>query len=472
MDPAAPPSPYLQGSYAPIEDECEAVNLPVEGALPRELHGMYVRNGPNPRFEVQGRYHWFDGDGMVHGVELGDGSARYSNRYVRTKAYDVETEAGDSQWQGIMERARVDHPHGPDKDTANTDLIWHAGTLLSTWYLGGTPYGLEVPSLRTKGPAHPVGHNGGMAAHPKVDPTTGELIFFDFSLRARPYLHYGVADAQGRLTHWVPIDVPAPSFFHDLAITKNYTILLDLPMLWDPVKLAQGKRRISFNPELPTRFGVLPRHAERDEVQWFSVPSCYIYHTINAYEDGDSIVMTACRVENPLPGNRPEGSKPCARLEFLELEPLLHRWRLDLKTGEAQQEQLDDVATEFPRINDGWLGRRNRYSYNPRCAPESTLLFDGILKYDLDSGKSRSHVLPDGHCCDEPVFVQRPGSSEEDDGWLTTFVHDRREGTSALWVLDAQQIEDPPIARMAVPRRVPIGFHAAWVPGEALEHPA
>ncbi|MCA9654862.1 MAG: carotenoid oxygenase family protein [Myxococcales bacterium] len=463
----APRSEYLEGIFAPVTDERHDVPLTVRGELPADLHGMFVRNGPNPRFPVEGRYHWFDGDAMVHGVCFADGEARYTNRYVRSAAFEVETKAGAAMWAGIMEPMELRHPISPMKDNPNTDLVWHAGKLLALWYLGGEPVRLEVPSLRTLGPERFADElPAGMSAHPKVDAHTGEMMIFDFQFHARPFLRYGLVSAQGELLRMFPIEMPGPRFFHDIGITERSTIFLDLPMLWDPELLRQGKRRIVYRKDMPTRFGVIDRHATSDTTRWLETEACYVYHVINCYEDGDEIVVVACRVDDPMPKSREPGPHTRSRLEFLELAPMLHRWRLSPATGEVRGEQLDDVPTEFPRMNDRWLGRPARYCYNPRLAPSSAVCFDGWIKYDLERGRSWVHALPADRVGDEAVFAPRPGASEEDDGYLVSFVHDRGGGPSRCVVIDARTMEER--ASLELPQRIPTGFHATWIPGGEL----
>mgnify|MGYP001092091807 CR=1 FL=1 len=474
MDHALPPNPYLEGLFAPVIEENTATELKVVGELPRELRGMYVQNSPNPRYEPLGFYHWFDGDGMVHGVELRDGKATYRNRYVRTRAFDKESGEGRALSTGIMMPFDPKRPGEADKDTANTDLVWHGGRLLALWWLGGQPYALSVPDLETQGPVDFGGTlTSGIAAHPKVDPLTGEMMFFDYSLYAAPYLRYGVASKEGLVTHETVIDLPGPRLLHDIAITKHYTLFMDFPMTWDREKLKLGKRRVRFHKDMAGRIGVLGRHAPGCEVRWFDIPSCYSYHTVNAWEQVNSageeeVVMLACRIEDPMP-RVPIAEEPeVPRLSFLRLEPYLTRWTLNLTNGRVVEERLDDAPTEFPRINEDYLGAKSSFSYNPRLARESTLLFDAIVKYDTDTGASTTFEHGPGRFASESTFAPREGASAEDEGWLVHFVHDRREGTSELAVLDARDIAGGPVATVQIPCRVPVGFHAHWVPGEGL----
>jgi carotenoid cleavage dioxygenase-like enzyme len=463
---------YLDGVFAPVEDELTESKLTVIGQIPPGMDGMFVQNNPNPFFEPPGAYHWFDGDGMLHGLQIRDGVATYRNRYIKTEGLAHEQAHGGPVWHGLLNPIDFSLPGGPDKNTANTDVIWHGDKLLALWWLGGEPYGINVPDLSTQGPqTFGGGLPCGIAAHSKVDERTGELIFFDYSPYSAPYLQYGVVSHQGEVKHHTVIDVPGPRFFHDIAFTGDYTVFLDLPMSWDIDAVAHGHRKVSFDPEMAGRIGILRRYADGESIRWFEVSSCYVYHMINAWEQTNAkgqaeIVVTGCRIENPLPSKAHNQEPDVPRLYFLRMDPYLYRWTLNLETGAVKEEKLDDVRTEFPRMNDHWIGRKSRYGYSQRLAPEATLLFDGVIKYDLDTGAGIHHTYGDSCVAGETVFVPRPGAREEDDGWLTTFVTDRRQARSELHIIDAQTMITE--ARVLMPRRVPIGFHAHWVPGKGI----
>ncbi|MGH3624272.1 MAG: carotenoid oxygenase family protein, partial [Sciscionella sp.] len=284
------PNPYLLGVYAPVHTEIDAADLRVIGEIPRDLNGVYLRNGPNPRYPPKGRYHWFDGDGMVHAVHFENGTARYRNRWVRTKAFDAETEAGKALWTGVMEPPAGNpfgNTHGLGlKDNANTDVVFHRGRVLATWYLCGSPYAVDPLSLETLGAEDFLGTLvGDMMAHPKVDERTGELFWFDFGPRP-PYLRYGVVSGHGRVSHTTDVPLPGPRLPHDMAITENYAVLMDLPLIQDPVAARQGRHKIIFERSLPARVGVLPRYGDGAAVRWFEANPCYIYHVVNAWEQG------------------------------------------------------------------------------------------------------------------------------------------------------------------------------------------
>lgn len=475
------PHPYLSGRFAPVFDEISSDPLPIVGELPRDLRGTYVRNSSNPRFAPKGRYHWFDGDGMIHAISIEDGVARYRNRWVRTKAFAAETEAGCALWTGVTERPDFTNPRGPFKDSANTDLVYHAGKLLALWWLGGEPYVVRLPDLATCGTESFGEKIRTVSAHPKVDARTGEMMIFDYKPYP-PYLSYGVIGADGTLSHFTTLDMPGPRLQHDMAITENYSLLFDMSLMWDPELLKVGKTRVRFFRDKPSRIGVLPRYGKGEQIRWFTCSPFYMYHTINAWEEGDKIVLVGCRIEYPLADDpeNPASQGVVPTLGFLRLAPHLHRWTLDLVTGSVREEVLDDEFTEFPRMDNRLLGRHSRYSYNPRIGRVPEMNFNGIVKYDTDRGTSETYDMPAGSYCGETTFAPRAGESlpssdqdknraREDDGYVLTFaeIGDER---SELQIFDARAVDRGPLARVQLPRRVPTGYHTYWISEEELAH--
>lgn len=456
-------NPFLEGNFAPIHDEITADDLTVIGQLPTDLSGMFVRNGPNPQFTPLGQYHWFDGDGMLHGVRISNGKASYRNRYVQTKGFKIEQKADRAIWSGLLEPPQTDNPHGPGKNTANTALVWHAGKFLATWE-GGEPHAIKLPNLETVGP-YTYGDKlvSAFTAHPKVDPSTGEMMFFGYSPAAPPYLQYGIVSATGELLWTVPIDLPVGVMMHDFAIAEHYTIFMDLPLTFSVERMQRGEPVLMFEPERPSRFGILPRHGDNSSIRWFESPACYVFHTLNAYEEGDEVVLVACRMNSTtvlMSEQTPSETEGDTSH--------LYRWRFNLKTGTVREEMLDDVRTEFPRVNEQLLGRPMQYGYTAKFAPNPIPLIDGLIKYDFSRGSSQTQEFGTGRYGGEPVFVPRPGATAEDDGWLITFVYDTSEETSELVVVNAQDVTAVPVARVLIPQRVPYGFHGVWVSEEQV----
>jgi carotenoid cleavage dioxygenase-like enzyme len=468
-------NPFLRGNFAPVHEEVTVENLTVIGKLPPEMDGMFVRNGPNPQFPPIKNYHWFEGDGMLHGVRIRDGRASYRNRYIRTQGWKAENECGKALYGSFL-----DPPNVPVmlrlfrnslkrlamvKNTANTALIHHDGRLLALWETG-EPHEIQLPDLDTVGPYKYGGKlKHRFTAHPKVDPVSGEMLFFGYS-PFRPCVSYSVVNAQGQLVSTTRINVRRPIMMHDFAITPRYTIFMDLPFTFSIKRVMRGQPVLKFEPELGARFGILPRYGKGEDIKWFEVPSCYVFHTLNAYEDGDDLVLLACRTkEFPDSFFTPPGMNTSGgRVIGPEWAPLMYRWRLNLKTGNTREEALDDVPSDFPRVNDKVVGRKMRYGYTVSLMTGP----NGLLKYDYERGRSELHVHGEKRMGGEGVFVARPNATAEDDGWVMTYIHDEGTNKSELTVIEAQDFTAPPVARVQIPVRVPYGFHGAWIPGEML----
>ena len=461
-------NPYLHGIYAPTSRESCGLDLEVEGELPGDLFGAYVRNGPNSIFRPRDAYHWFDGDGMVHAVYFRDGRASYRSRLVPTLELRREFDAGAAIWPGVMGPLEGTLDFRP-KDTANTDVIWHHGSLLALWYLCGEPYRLDPLTLEPQG----IDSFGGerrttISAHPKVDERTGELVWFTLSDFEPPFMTYGVCDAEGRLVHQVPIDLPGARATHDITITENHSILHDFPYFHDP-KLVQthGYRVARFHRDIPTRFGVIPRRGGTDEVRWFEFEPGYVLHMVNAWEDGDWIVMDGCFQPDPTIRRDPHEGALASMLGYLRVRAHLRRWRMNLVTGESDERPLDDLNVEFPLPDTARYGEKTRFSYH-QYLPEDmyTVEFRALVKYDHEREMCSRYDYPDGWFGSEAPFAKRQGDSE-DDGYVITIMTSY-DGRSESWVFDATQIEAGPLARVRLPARVPVGFHAKWIPGERI----
>lgn len=464
-------SPFLQGNFAPVRDEVTIDRLEVQGELPAELNGMFVRNGPNPQFTPRGNYHWFDGDGMLHGVRIADGRASYRNRYIRTAGWTEERGAGKALYHGLadpIDFEQVLQGKGPFKNVANTALAYHDRRLLALWE-GGEPYQVDVPELATIGPykfdgklRHP------FTAHPKIDPQTGEMLFFGYS-PLNPQVHYSRVDSGGELVQTETIQLRRPVMMHDFAVTAKHAIFLDLPVVFGamPKSAHESAPTIAmrFDRELGSRFGILPRRARGDEIRWFESSACFVFHTLGAYEEGQEVVLIACRMEDYPHALQFGSSSPDGVGNPLLKGPQgrLHRWRFNLTTGKTSEESLDDVPCDFPRFNDRLMGQPMRYGY---CM---LLSMQGFIKHDLKLGISQRHEFKPGRFGGEGVFIPRSGGVEEDDGWLATFLYDESTKSSELILIDCRAFSAPPVARIKIPARIPFGFHGIWLDGEAWD---
>ncbi|QQB33283.1 carotenoid oxygenase family protein [Achromobacter deleyi] len=435
------------GATAPLADEVDLADLPVDGALPPGLDGVLVRNGPNPlrgRFEGNDVLSWWPQPAMLHAIAFHDGRATgYRNRWARTRIwareYDPQAEAGLPE------------------TNPNVNVLRHAGEVLALAE-GGAPLAM-TPALDFLGASrrHP-GLAGGMTAHPKADPETGELMSFRAHWE-RPWLRYGVTGADGQPLLDQLIEVPGPSMMHDMAITARFSILLDLNVAYDFSMLSRGYRMpLRWHDERQSRLGVIPRHG--GPVRWFEVAPCFIQHVVNAYDrDASTLVLDVVRYPEYLRLSR-EGAG-------FEDSPLgaLWRYEIDLAGGRVSERALDDAGIELPRINEGRTGRAYRYCY--AVEQPNNREMRGVVRYDLETGARQRYAVPPGDQNSEPVFVRRPGARDEDDGWVLVCVYRQASDTSDVVVLDARDLAAGPLATVRLPRRIPAGFHGAWLPREA-----
>jgi carotenoid cleavage dioxygenase len=461
--------PYLNGAWTPLREEVDAAELEVtEGEIPAELDGVYLRNTENQIHQPLGRYHPFDGDGMVHQIDFRAGTASYRNRFVRTRCFAAEQEAGRSLWGGLADNPKLSErpgfgAHGSLKDSSSTDIVVHAGAALSTFYQCGEGYRLDPETLEQKGLETWVPLDG-ISAHAKSDEHTGELLFFNYSKHA-PFLHFGIVDAENRLSTYRPVPLAGPRLPHDMAFTEHFAILNDMPVFWDAELLKRNIHAVRLHPDLPSRFALVPR--DGGAIRWFEAQPTYVLHWVNAYEDGDEVILDGYFQEEPTPtpGARPDAppgfEHMLAFLDEYSFRPKLHRWRFNLKDGTTREERLDERIMEFGMINQRFAGRKYRYVYSTTSEP-GWFLFNGFVKNDLETGRSTAYQFAPGRYASEAPFAPRLGSTEEDDGYLVSFVTDETTGTSECVLLDARAIEKGPVCRIALPHKLCSGTHSCW----------
>ena len=469
-------NPYLTGDYAPVRREIGVERLAqVKGESLCGLNGTYVRNGPNPRYPGAPKtHHWFDGDGMLHAARFSpDGAVTYRNGYIQTDDFRAEQSAERALWGGLL-ASRLGYPEDRYKDTANTDVIAHRGRLWTMHYMCGKPVAVDPMTLETLGaerlvPDQPdLGRPLRISAHCKVDPATGELVFFDYAAR-KPYMTYGSIDAEGGLQWWHPVELPGPRLPHDMALTRRFAVLMDLPVVHAPQAEELGRWMVDYRRAQPARFGLAPRTPEAGPVRWFEASPCYIYHSVNAWEsdDGRRVTLIAYKSNDPIGRPRAEDGSPlqAAAMANLRLAATLHEWVFDLETGRTRERPLSDLNAEFPIMDARRIGQPNRHLFAMTIPKQAqTLRFDGLVTHDLETGRQNTYRCPPHRYLSEVAFAPRPGGTEDNDGWLVTFAAGG-DAPSELQVFSASDISLGPVASWHVPQRIPLGFHATWSPG-------
>ncbi|KAG0374589.1 Dixin [Mortierella sp. AD032] len=446
------PHPYLNGNFYPVFEETvgdEGIECEVVGIIPEVLRGsQYIRTGPNTlNVPADGApHHFFTGEGMLHGVYFDSGAAdqkgpirpRYMNRYVRSESLKKQSKYGylhvplgvimapTSIFKFIFHMLwfyiKMAYYKVANIGDGNTALAYFGSRLLALQE-GGKPVETAVPSLNTTGEyffeedpdkkdKHAV-----VTAHPKVDPKTGEMIFFAYSL-SKPLIFYSIVSAEGKRKVWQQkVALPKPSMMHDFATTNTYSIMVNCPMYFEPKNMLKGEPTLAYDPKAKTRFGLIPRYYNdsQDKVHWFEARNCHIFHTANAWDERDAdgnivaVCMTACRSDKFIkdinlwqpsgPDNYGGGKTEAERLiqhtlpgsgDYDNQDPdksYLTLFRFDLRSGETEMTTLSQICSEFPIINfDRYMTPDLRYIFSASIEESAFnvgVKWDGIVKTDV-----------------------------------------------------------------------------------------
>ncbi|WP_068053444.1 carotenoid oxygenase family protein [Nocardia xishanensis] len=449
-------NPYLNGNFAPVAAETTAFDLPVTGRIPAHLTGRYLRNGPNPLGldDLSAPHIWTLGEGMVHGVRIRDGRAEwYRNRWVRSSS--VADRLGEP---------RRGTPADPRTDMApNVNVVGLGGRTVALLEGGIRPYEL-TEELDTVGPSSlgATGQGYSANAHAKYDHATGELHCLAF-LYGVPAIQHIVMDQYGTVLRAVTIPMPGNPYMHDFALTGRHVLLFDSPLVFSPVHLSTGVP-FTWDHDRPARLGVMPR--EGGAVRWYELAPGSVGHTVNAFDTGRGIVVDVVVHPREMDLRNIGASRP-----------VLERWTVDEKAGIVRQLRLHDRPQDFPRVNGRFAQRPYRYGYSVATelytmptGPQDTRPAHGfssaLLKHDLELGTTEVHDFGRHGAVGEAAFVPAQSPTAEDDGYLMAFAHNPERGAADLVILNAQDIAAPPIARIHLPVRVPLGLHGNWIPDD------
>ncbi|MGH3607288.1 MAG: carotenoid oxygenase family protein [Pseudonocardiaceae bacterium] len=478
-------NPYAAQTFAPVTEELTLTELQVSGSIPKHLDGRYVRNGPNPVAQIDPHtYHWFMGDGMVHGVRLRDGKAEwYRNRWVRGPR--AARALGEPRRGG---RLRA----GIEAIGANTHVIAQNGRTIALVEGGNACHELTEKHDTIGSWDADATLSGGYTPHPKRDPDSGELHAVSYHFGRGNTVRYSVIGADGRARRAVDITVGGSPMMHDFALTQNHVVFLDLPVTFNPRAAAAammpaplrmpaqlvlsaiiGRIRIPdpitalagrgirangdypyrWNPRYPARIGVMPREGTNRDVRWFDIEPCYVFHTLNAYDETNGIILDVVRHPKTFDTDT-HGPN--------EGPPSLERWTINLTTGTVTQQPLAHPGQEFPRIDERRIGRHHRYGYTLSIREDQVQHPAALLKHDLQTHTITTRDFGPGHEPGEFVFQPNSPTSNEDDGVLMGFVHNHTTDRADLTLLDAATLDT--IATVHLPVRIPRGFHGNWLP--------
>lgn len=452
-------NPYLLGNFAPVHDELDIKKLEVIGEIPQDLLGVYMRNGPNPAFPPISYTYPYDGDGMIHAIYIAHGQAAYKNRFVETKGLAKERRAGKALYSSVLKPKPID-PLWADpedqpiaiKNGAFIHIIRHHNTYLAL-NEGSPAYEMNI-HLDTLGEWQPYKNHPpiDVCAHTRWDPVTGELWFVNYALTP-PYLTFYRFDKQGKLIQKWDIEKSYCSMVHDFILTPNYVLVFDCPVVFDLQQIMAGGAVLSWKPELGVRIGIMQRSG--GEMKWFHTEPFFVFHFANAYEHDHKIIIDYVRHEKIV----------LLAQENQSIPPQLNRICLNLKTGTIKNSELDERLVEFPRIRENYDTLPHQFIYTPSKTGNHKGAFNTLIKYDVIYQKSWAHDFGPHAEIGEAVFAPTASNQAEDDGYLLLFVYDAVTNQSEFLILDAQNFQDEPLARIKMPRRIPHGLHGSWMPG-------
>ena len=468
--------PYLNGHHAPNRFEADAPDLWVEGEIPRDLAGVFYRNGPEPLFPTRGdAYHWFDGDGMVYAFFIEDGRVSMRNRWVRTEKFELERAAGERLF-GVFGNPRTGHPSvaGKRYNTANTNIILHGGKLLALME-GAPAVELNPRDLSTIGEETYGGKIAStFSAHPKLDHATGELLNIGNLIHGpsgAAEIRFDVVAADGTLTRSEIIPVPHMTLMHTFLATENYVIFPVLPLDLDMGRAMRGGPPNAWVRGRPSKLAVMPRNGTAADVRWFEHEPRHMFHELNVWEEDGKIIADVATAAGTALFPVEDGST----LSHAETALSLRRWTIDLagNTDTIKEKVLNDRDIQFPRPDDRLTTRASRHGYsnlNLQSVDGRVDGMDGVIHLDTRTGKEDIFHFGAGAVAGEMVFAPRLGSTSEADGYAMTLVHPADSATSQLVIFDAKDLAAGPLARVHIPFRVPSGFHCNFYSADSMLH--
>lgn len=474
----------FSGILRPLRFEADILDLEVEGVIPPELNGTYHRVHPDQQFPPMfDSDQFFNGDGSISLFRFRNGKVDFKQRYAQTDKFKLERAAGRALF-GAYRNPLTDDPSvkGRIRGTANTNAIVHAGKLLAL--KEDSPALLMDPlTLETFGYTDWNGKctSQTFCAHPKIDPVTGNMGAFSYAskgLLTRDCTYMEISPS-GELLREVWFEVPYYCMMHDFGLTEDYAVFHIVPCVSSWERLEAGLPHFGFDTKLPVYLGVLPRNGEGKDMKWFKSPNLFCSHVMNAFNDGTKIYFDTPVAKNNMfpffpdvdgaPFNREEGKS------------YMTRWTVDFNSkGEEfeKSEQLTDLMGEFPRIDDRYATRNNRYGwvmvmdptlpFNGPAARASGLRLNNLALLDLHTRKQSTWFCGPDCLIQEPCFIPRSPTAAEGDGYMVALVDDVVRNYSELAIFDALAIENGPIGRAKLPFRLRQGLHGNWCDASRL----
>ncbi|MEO8723080.1 MAG: carotenoid oxygenase family protein [Sphingobium sp.] len=477
-----PQTPNFTGNFAPSGVEADVPHLPViDGAVPSAIEGSFYRVAPDPQFPpLAGDDIWFNGDGMITRFRFSGGQVSLQQRWARTEKFTLERKAGRALFGAYRNPLTDDaSAKGMVRSTANTNVVLHAGKLLALKE-DSPPVWMDPETLETIDPVYDFGGqmtSETFTAHPKIDARTGEMLAFGYAAKGlctRDMVFYAI-DAEGKICHEVWFEIPYYCMMHDFGFTEDYVVFHVVPIVGSWERLETGLPHFGFDRKRPVHLGILPRRGQAEDIRWFSAPTCFASHVMNAHNVGTAVhfdvPMAAGNMFPFFPDTEGSPFDPQAAAACMT------RWTVDMaaNSDDIAMTRLSDLVGEFPRIDDRFAGLRNRYGWQlvqdqtkpvelPGVRSATGMMMNTLARIDLETRDTDTYWIGPASSLQEPAFIPRPGSSEEGDGYLVVIENRLAEMASRLLLFDAMSLAKGPIATIAIPFRIRPGLHGNWAP--------
>ena len=459
-------------AFRSVEAQNFASPAQVSGTIPEDLRGTLYRNGP-ARHEIGDfRYHhWFDGDGMIQAWRFGEQGISHQGRMIETRKYLAEIDAGRALYPGFA--TVPPNPKmvtSPDSvNVANISVLPLNGRLYALWE-AGSPWEIDPDTLATKGLHRFSPDTEGLpfSAHPRIEPD-GTLWNFGYVSAAKKLVFWHIS-ATGKLVKAGLVDCDPISTPHDFVVTARHLVLFVPPLHFEPEKVTQAGPTTfldahQWHPERPTRVLVVDK-SDFSKYRFLELPAQWVFHFGNAWEDRSGIIrLDAARAPDPLA--MLASFRDIMRGEITPSTDAHHTsYRIDLNKGTVSEAAMLDtgISSEFPVIDPRVSGRRySRLVMLTRQGKSNHEMLNAVSSFNMNTGVLDSFRYPDTLIPEEHLYVPKPGSAPEADGWVIGSALDYQHERMTLSIFDAAHLADGPLATATVPYALPMGLHGKFV---------
>ncbi len=470
-------------AYCNVEKECTRTKLKlINGSVPKKLNGTFYKNGPG-RLERNGAWvhHPFDGDGMITSMQFSNGEVIFSNRFVRTKAWEEEEKAGKFLYRGVFgtKKSGLKISNACDlrlKNIANTNVIKLGDELLALWE-AASPYSLDPETLITKGLSTVNGvlkDKEAFSAHPRFDPghhKEPRMVNFGVTTGPKSTIRLMEFSVEGNNSGQLISDrkdiFPGFSFLHDFAITPNWAIFLQNAIEFNPIPYILGLKGaaqcLRSNPNGKAKFLLIPRDSglfPKQSPRIIDAPNGFVFHHLNAFEEENELTIDSIFYQD-FPSISPNDD--FRKIDFNQLpEGILKRCKINLLNNKIEQEILSNQCCEFAMVNPSFQGFSAKYSWMATASKAiGNAPLQAIKKLNLVNRKAFYwNAAPRGFVS-EPIMIPDEYSQNEDDGWVLILLWDGATQSSQLVILDAKNLKHQ--ATLELPIKIPHGLHGTWV---------